>query len=93
MTQALTNGVHHVGLAVPDTDVAERFFVDGLGWTVVGGVPSYPATFVSDGTVMVTLWRVAEPDRAIPFNRRSNIGLLHLALKVPISDRQESLSE
>jgi catechol 2,3-dioxygenase-like lactoylglutathione lyase family enzyme len=83
MNQPLTSGVHHVGLAVPDTNAAERFFVDALGWTVVGGVPSYPATFVSDGTIMVTLWRVSQPDRAVPFNRRSNVGLHHLALKVP----------
>ncbi len=82
MLQALTIGVHHVGLAVPDLEATERFFVDVLGWTVVGGVPSYPAVFVSDGTVMVTLWRIADPPRAVPFNRRTNIGLHHLALRV-----------
>jgi catechol 2,3-dioxygenase-like lactoylglutathione lyase family enzyme len=82
MTNALTLGVHHVGLAVPDLVAAERFFVDALGWNVVGGAPSYPAVFVSDGSTMVTLWRVADPEHAVPFNRRSNIGLHHLALKV-----------
>lgn len=82
MVQPVTTGVHHVGLAVPDLGAAERFFVDALGWTVVGGVPSYPATFVSDGTTMVTLWRVADPARATPFDRRANVGLHHLALKV-----------
>src|SRR3954447_3960376 len=60
----------------------ERFFVDALGWAVVGGVPSYPAVFVSDGTVMVTLWRVADPATAVPFDRRANVGLHHLAFKV-----------
>lgn len=82
MSQAMTHGVHHVGLAVPDLPAAERFFVDALGWRVVGGSPAYPAMFVSDGTTMVTLWRVAEPDRATPFDRRANIGLHHLALRV-----------
>lgn len=82
MTGPLTLGVHHVGLAVPDLDAAERFFVDALGWTVTGGVPSYPAVFVSDGSTMVTLWRVADPGRAAAFDRRANIGLHHLALKV-----------
>lgn len=82
MTRALTNGVHHVGLSVPDLGAVERFFVDALGWTVVGGVLSYPAVFVSDGTTMVTLWRVADPEGAVPFDRRANVGLHHLALKV-----------
>lgn len=78
----LTRGVHHVGLAVPDLGAAERFFVDALGWSVTGGVPSYPAVFVSDGTTTLTLWRVADPERAVPFDRRANVGLHHLALKV-----------
>lgn len=86
MTSALTLGVHHVGLAVPDLEAAERFFVDALGWTVTGGVPSYPAVFVSDGSTMVTLWRVADPETAAAFDRRANIGLHHLALKVADRD-------
>jgi catechol 2,3-dioxygenase-like lactoylglutathione lyase family enzyme len=82
MTEPLTRGVHHVGLAVPDLAAAERFFVDALGWTTVGGVPTYPSVFVSDGATMVTLWRVADPASATPFDRRANVGLHHLALKV-----------
>lgn len=82
MSQAMTHGIHHVGLSVPDLTAAERFFVDALGWRVVGGSPDYPAVFVSDGTVMVTLWRVAEPGRARSFDRRANVGLHHLALRV-----------
>ncbi len=82
MSQAMTQGIHHVGLAVPDLNAAERFFVDALGWRVAGGSPSYPAVFVSDDTVMVTLWRVAEPGSATPFNRHANVGLHHLALRV-----------
>ncbi len=82
MSEPLTLGVHHVGLAVPDLAAAERFFVEALGWSAVGGVPSYPATFVSDGQTMVTLWRVADPSAALPFDRRGNVGLHHLALKV-----------
>jgi catechol 2,3-dioxygenase-like lactoylglutathione lyase family enzyme len=83
MSQALTLGVHHVGLSVPDLPAAERFFVDALGFKPVGGVPDYPAVFVSDGTVMLTLWRVADPATAAGFDRRENVGLHHLALKVP----------
>ncbi len=82
MGTALTQGIHHVGLAVPDLVAAERFFVEALGWSVAGGVPDYPAVFVSDGSTLVTLWRVADPDRAAAFDRRANVGLHHLALAV-----------
>jgi catechol 2,3-dioxygenase-like lactoylglutathione lyase family enzyme len=82
MTNSLTCGVHHVGLSVPDLDATRDFFCQTLGWKVVGEVPDYPAVFVSDGAVMLTLWRVADPDSPVPFDRRSNIGLHHLALAV-----------
>ncbi|RYY05551.1 MAG: VOC family protein [Alphaproteobacteria bacterium] len=93
MTQPLTVGVHHVGLAVPDLEAAKRFFVDALGWAVVGGVPAYPAVFVSDGTVMVTLWRVSDPSTAVPFDRRTNVGLHHLALKVTDADALDAVHD
>lgn len=86
MPDPMTLGVHHVGLAVPDLAAAERFFIEALGWKTVGGVPSYPSVFVSDGTTMVTLWRVAEPASAVPFDRRANVGLHHLAFKVADHD-------
>ncbi len=82
MTEKLTCGVHHVGLAVPDLEGAQRFFCDLLGWDVVGGRPDYPAVFISDGRTRLTLWRVADPASAIAFDRRANIGLHHLALAV-----------
>jgi catechol 2,3-dioxygenase-like lactoylglutathione lyase family enzyme len=82
MNSPLTRGVHHVGLAVADLDAVERFFVEGLGWDVVGRRPDYPAAFVSDGSLTLTLWRVADPENAVAFDRRANIGLHHLALAV-----------
>ena len=82
MSEAITRGVHHVGLAVPDLDTAVAFFTDALGWTLVGRNDGYPSAFVSDGSVMVTLWRVADPDTAAAFDRRANVGLHHLALAV-----------
>ena len=77
-----TLGVHHVGLSVPDLKAATGFFVEALGFKEVGGKPDYPSVFVSDGTTMLTLWQIAEPDTATQFNRKTNIGLHHLALKV-----------
>lgn len=83
MTTKLTRGVHHVGLTVPDLDQARGFFCDVLGFVEVGGVPEYPAVFVSDGVILLTLWRAADPLTALPFDRRGNIGLHHLSLAVP----------
>ena len=77
-----TQGVHHVGLTVPELQSARRFFVDGLGFEQVGEVPDYPAAFLSDGTTMITLWQAEDPETAVAFDRRRVIGLHHLALKV-----------
>lgn len=83
MTEAtLTRGVHHLGLTVPDLDAALAFFVDVLGFQKVGAIEAYPAAFVSDGTTMITLWRAADPATAVTFDRRTNIGLHHFALRV-----------
>jgi catechol 2,3-dioxygenase-like lactoylglutathione lyase family enzyme len=82
MSDRLTQGIHHVGLTVPDLDQARHFFCGILGFDEVGGVPSYPSIFVSDGTVLLTLWRAAEPATANPFDRWANIGLHHLSLAV-----------
>jgi len=89
MTQPASNptqGIHHLGLTVPDIARTAEFFTTHLEFSVVGGKPDYPATFISDGTVMLTLWQVHNPKSAIPFNRHDNIGLHHFALKV--ADKQ-----
>jgi catechol 2,3-dioxygenase-like lactoylglutathione lyase family enzyme len=82
MTTAYTEGAHHVGLAVRDVAEARDFFVGALGYAVVAERPDYPAIFVSDGTTLLTLWQVADPAAAAPFDRRANVGLHHLALRV-----------
>ena len=48
----------------------------------MGEKPDYPAAFLSDGSVMITLWQAEDPADAIPFDRRRGIGLHHLALRV-----------
>ena len=82
MTQPLTRGVHHVGLAVPDVEAARRFFCEALGYRTVGGNPAYPAHFVSDGATLLTLWQLEQPGSAVPFDRKRNVGLHHLAIGV-----------
>jgi hypothetical protein len=53
-----------------------------VGYDQVGEVPDYPAVFLSDGTLMVTLWQANDPANAVPFDRKNVIGLHHLALTV-----------
>ena len=83
MTQpAATRGAHHIGLTVPDLAASRAFFLETLGFTQVGEKPDYPAVFVTDGSIMITLWQAANPETAVPFDRRNVIGLHHVALKV-----------
>ncbi len=78
----LTRGVHHVGLTVPSLKETNAFFIDVLGFNQIGEVPDYPATFLSDGNIMITLWQVEDAANATPFDRKNVIGLHHLALIV-----------
>lgn len=80
--QALTEGAHHVGLTVPHLEETRRFFVDVLGYQQVGEIADYPAVFVSDGDIMITLWQAADPEAAVAFDRHNVVGLHHLALKI-----------
>jgi catechol 2,3-dioxygenase-like lactoylglutathione lyase family enzyme len=43
LTDALTHGVHHVGLAVRDLDEATGFFCGTLGFKEVARNDAYPA--------------------------------------------------
>jgi catechol 2,3-dioxygenase-like lactoylglutathione lyase family enzyme len=81
-TAALTRGVHHIGLTVPQLAQTRAFFVDALGYQQVGEVPEYPAVFLCDGNTMITLWQVENPDSAAAFDRKRVIGLHHMALLV-----------
>jgi len=88
-----TKGVHHVGLTVPDIQETRNFFVDILGFQQVGERPAYPAVFVSDGTVMLTLWQAIEPDSAKAFDRKNQVGLHHLALRVADQEALRALHD
>jgi catechol 2,3-dioxygenase-like lactoylglutathione lyase family enzyme len=88
---AMTQGAHHVGLTVPDLAASTAFFLDILGFSKIGEKPDYPAAFVSDGTLMITLWQAANPAGAVPFDRKNVIGLHHLALKIESPDALKAL--
>ncbi len=87
----LTSGVHHIGLSVADLEASVGFFVGCLGWQKVGGVPDYPSAFVSDGKIILTLWQVKDPETSVPFDRRKNVGLHHLALAVDSKSALDAL--
>jgi len=88
---AHTQGAHHIGLTVPDINQTRDFFVNTLNFKQVGEKPNYPAVFVSDGTIMITLWQTIDPDNATAFDRKTNIGLHHLALRLNSETSLESL--
>jgi catechol 2,3-dioxygenase-like lactoylglutathione lyase family enzyme len=78
----VTKGIHHLGLAVKDLYKSTHFFTQVLGWNESGYDESYPRTAVSDGVIRLTLWQVENQREAVAFNRKSNIGLHHIALEV-----------
>lgn len=81
MTKAITKGTHHIGLTVSKLEESAAFFTSLLGWKEVKRNNEYPAIFVSDGSVMVTLWKnKEEPPTA--FDKNRNIGLHHVAFAV-----------
>ncbi|WP_371920682.1 VOC family protein [Pseudomonas sp. HMWF032] len=51
----MSKGIHHLGLSVCNLEESAQFFIQQLGWHEVKRNPDYPAIFVSDGTVTLTL--------------------------------------
>ena len=88
---SLTQGVHHLGLTIPDLERTREFFVDVLRFEQIGEVPDYPAVFLSDGSVMLTLWQAEDPESAIPSDRKRVVGLHHFALQVADAAALEAL--
>ena len=89
----VTHGAHHVGLTVPDLRATKEFFVDALGFRLLGENPDYPAAFVKDTTTMITLWQAENPEKATPFDRKNVIGLHHLALLMENHDALDALHD
>ncbi|WP_448204868.1 VOC family protein [Azospirillum sp. sgz302134] len=85
-----TNGIHHIGLSVSDLRGAADFFVEVLGFRLVGERPAYPALFVGDGKSLITLWQVGT-EEAVRFDRKRNEGLHHLALNVDNVEELDAL--
>ncbi|WP_339720345.1 VOC family protein [uncultured Paraglaciecola sp.] len=89
----LTEGLNHLGLTVSNLDSSVSFFIDTLGWEEKGGDPDYPAKFVSDGKVFLTLWQTSSQVNTVKFDRKKNVGLHHLALTVVSFEALDELYE
>jgi catechol 2,3-dioxygenase-like lactoylglutathione lyase family enzyme len=92
MNSPVTKGIHHVGLTVSKLEESASFFTSLLGWKEVRRKEDYPAIFVSDGQVMLTLWALKEEPMEA-FNKNKNIGLHHLALTVEDEETLNRLHE
>jgi len=86
-------GVDHLGLTVSNLDSSKVFFTDVLGFKVLGNDPAYPAYFLSNNKITITLWRVKKADKRVEFNRAENVGLHHLALSVESIEKLSELHE
>lgn len=84
-----TLGLSHLGLAVSNLQASTEFFTQALGWKIAREVPEYPARFVTNGHVFFTLWQTDANANA--FNRRSNVVLHHVAIKVPTEEALEAV--
>lgn len=82
---SLTQGVQHIGLAVSNLEESAAFFTDLLGWQEVKRREDYPAIFVKDGAMTLTLWKT-QTEAPVQFDRKNNVGLHHLALRVETKD-------
>lgn len=81
MVSPVTQGIHHLGLTVPRLEETADFFVSLLGWREVKRRADYPAIFVSDGTILLTLW-ATQTEPVMPFDKNRNTGLHHVAFAV-----------
>ncbi|MES0881870.1 VOC family protein [Roseibium sp. SCP14] len=77
-----TLGINHLGLTVRDLDKTTAFFTDLLGWSLLARDDSYPRTTVSDDTCRLTLWQADQSQPFTSFDRKTNVGLHHVAFEV-----------
>lgn len=81
MNIPVTSGVHHIGLSVSRLEESAKFFTNLLGWKEIRRKNDYPAIFVGDDQIMLTLWATKE-EPVREFDKNRNVGLHHIALAV-----------
>ena len=85
MSTPITKGTHHIGLTVSKLEESADFFTSVLGWKEVKRNEEYPAIYVSDGSIMLSLWAIKE-EPSIQFDKNKNVGLHHVAFQVESED-------
>lgn len=86
-----TGGFDHLGLSVSDLEASTNFFLNVLEFDVAGRDSKYPAVFMNNGEMTLTLWEIS--DQAVEFDRKRNVGLHHLAIGVPSFKALDDLYE
>ncbi|MDY7511236.1 VOC family protein [Ralstonia wenshanensis] len=89
--QPLTIGIDHLGLTVRNLEASLTFFIECLGWKQIGGRPAYPAAFITDGHSVLTLWEIKRHAQRIEFDRQTNVGLHHVALRVARAEELDAI--
>ena len=92
MNTPITSGIHHIGLTVSKLEDSATFFTSLLGWKEVRRNDDYPAIYVSDGKIMVSLWAAKEQPLCV-FNKNMNVGLHHVAVQVASESDLDSLHQ
>ncbi len=90
MDKPATQGLHHLGLTVSTLEQTANFFTGILGWNEIRRDKNYPAIFVSDGSIMLSLWQ-AQTDSPHVFDKNTQVGLHHLALQVGSEQQLEAI--
>lgn len=78
---SITKGINHIGLTVSNLEETADFFIKHLGWTLVKKRDDYPAIFIRNNYLMITLWKV-KSENPVKFDRKINVGLHHLAFEL-----------
>ena len=90
MNNPVTKGVHHIGLSVSKLEESAAFFTAILDWKEVKRNADYPAIYVSDGHIMLSLWGIRQ-NESVAFDKNRNIGLHHVAFVVKSEDDLHSV--
>ncbi len=90
MSTPITKGTHHIGLTVSKLEESADFFTSLLGWKEVKRNEEYPAIYVSDGSIMLSLWAIKE-EPSTKFNKNRNVGLHHVAFYVEREDALDAI--
>lgn len=92
MDNSITQGIHHLGLTVSRLQESADFFTQLLGWKMLRKNEEYPAIYVSDGNILLTLW-ASKIEPATPFDKHKNVGLHHVAFRVQSEETLQAIHQ